>query len=68
MPEVNDAMEAQRIVRSHYSHIGSPEPNRFNTHKQGYVWIVRYYVQSVTDTDEHEMRIDAHTGRILRDT
>jgi hypothetical protein len=66
MPEVNDAMEAERIVRSHYGFPG-PEPCEFNTHKQGYTWIIRYHVRSVTDTDEHEMRIDSHTGRILRD-
>lgn len=67
MPAVNDAIEAQEIVRSHYQGIG-PEPYRFNIHKQGYTWIVKYYVKSVRDTDEHEMRIDSHTGRILRDT
>lgn len=64
MPRVDSATDAEDIVCRNVS----PEPFNFNTHKQGYTWIVRYYVKSVVDIDEHEMRIDARDGRILRDT
>ncbi len=64
MAKADSATDAEDIVSQHVS----PEPYRFNTYKQGTTWIVKYHVKSVVDIDEHEMRIDARDGRILRNT
>lgn len=65
MPEVEDASEAEDIVRSLWS-VGDPEMYNFEVHKQGYTWIVTYETQTVWGVTEHLVRINAHTGNILR--
>jgi len=62
MPKVNDAISAQSIVLRHY-----PNATNFKTQRQGNAWVVKYYIESVTDLDEHEMRIDARDGHISKD-
>ena len=66
MPRIEDAMEAEDIVRSYYSNPLGPHPYNFDTHKQGYTWVVRFNIQSVTDIEDHEWHIRADTGRVLR--
>ncbi len=65
MARVEDAREAEDMVRSLYSNPLGPHPYDFETHKQGYTWIVTYNVMSVVDVERHEVHINARTGRIL---
>ncbi|MDO8716850.1 MAG: hypothetical protein Q7J73_08615 [Dehalococcoidales bacterium] len=66
MAKVNDAREAEAMVRSLYPSIADPQPYNFETHKQGYTWIVKYNLLSVIDTKKHEVRINAITGKMVR--
>jgi len=65
MSEVEDASEAEDIVRSLWS-VGDPEMYNFEVHKQGYAWIVTYETQTIRGVTGHIARINAHTGNILR--
>ncbi len=63
MAEVEDAREAEDMVRSLYSPLVSF--SEFETHKQGYTWIVTYKVVSVRDIERHEVHINARTGNMV---
>lgn len=66
MAIVEDARDAEDMVRSLYPLVG-PELHDLETHKQGYTWIVRYTTFTVLDgVTEHEVHINAQTGRMLR--
>lgn len=65
MATVEDAREAEKVVRSRYGLLDS-EPYNFEIHKQGYTWIVTYNLLNVLDQEKHEVRINAKTGKILR--
>jgi len=64
MPQVKDAREAEKIVRSRYGLLDS-QPYEFKVHKQGYTWIVTYRLLNVMDAERHEVRINAQTGNVL---
>ena len=68
MPEVKDARKAEDMIRLLYSNPLGPHPYDFETHKQGYTWIVTYNMMSVTDIERHEVRINARTGNMVRIT
>lgn len=65
MARVEDAREAEDMVRHRYSSIIGPEPYNFEIHKRGYTWVVKYNILSVLDTEEHEVHINAKTGKML---
>jgi len=63
MPQVKDAREAERMVRSRYGIWDSSY--KFEIRKRGTTWVVTYNVLSVSDTERHEVHIDARTGNML---
>lgn len=63
MARVEDAREAEDMVRSRYSLIDAPY--NFEIHKRGYTWVVTYNMVSVLDPEKHEVHINARTGRML---
>ena len=48
MPEIEDAREAEDMVRSLYTNPLGPHPYGFETRKQGYTWIVTYNIRQVS--------------------
>jgi hypothetical protein len=64
MPKVEDAREAEKMVRSRYGILDS-EPYNFEIHKRGYTWVVTYKFLNVLDTERHEVHINAQTGKML---
>jgi len=68
MARIEDARDAEDMVYEYYrEHFPlGPEPINFDTHKQGYTWIVKYNLLSVTDSKEYEAHINARTGNMLR--
>jgi len=64
MPKVTDAREAEEMVRSRYGMLDS-QPYDVKVRKQGYTWIVTYRLLNVTDTERHEVHINAQTGSML---
>ncbi len=66
MAEVNDAREAENMVRDLWS-VGKPGMSNFDVHKQGIGWIVTYETLTVLGgVEEHEVHINAKTGKMLR--
>jgi hypothetical protein len=65
MPEVEDARDAENLVRS-TSADGDPEMFRFKARKQGDTWIVTYNTQELLGAiNKHEVHIEARTGNML---
>ena len=65
MPEIEDASDAEALVRSLWS-VGAPEMYNFVVRKQGYAWIVTYETHTVWGVTQHLVHINAHTGNIPR--
>jgi hypothetical protein len=59
-----DAREAEEIVESLYPQFG-PIPYFIQTLKRGTTYVVKYQIQTIMDTEEHTVHIDANTGRII---
>ena len=58
MASVKDAGEAEEIVRSYYQRIPLvPQPHTFRIGTQGYTWIVRFTLDEIGGSEEHEWRI-----------
>ena len=66
MAEVEDAREAEDMVCSYYSNPLGPQPYNFEIHKRGYTWVVTYNIQTIMDVEEHEVHINARTGKMVR--
>ena len=64
MPKVEDAREAEKMVRSRYEILDS-QPYEFKVYKRGYTWVVTYNLLNVLDTERHEVHINARTGNML---
>jgi hypothetical protein len=64
MPKIEDAREAEKMVRSRYGILDS-QPYEFKVHKRGYTWVVTYNLLNVLDTERHEVHINARTGKML---
>ncbi len=64
MPKVEDAREAEEMVRSRYGILDS-QPYEFKVRKRGYTWIVTYRLLNVMDVERHEVHINAQTGKML---
>jgi|WetSurMetagenome_2_1015567.scaffolds.fasta_scaffold01692_3 hypothetical protein len=44
MPRINSAIEAENMVRRHYSNPIGPHPYDFRTYKQGTTWVVKFKI------------------------
>ena len=67
MAAVKDAREAEDMVCSLYPNpVVDPQPYNFEIYKQGYTWIVKYNLLTVMDAEEHEVHINARTGKMVR--
>lgn len=65
MTRVEDAREAEDMVRSLYPPLG-PYPCNIETHKQGYTWVVSYEIQTIMNVEEHRVHINSQTGKMVR--
>ncbi len=69
MTKVLDAREVQQMVNSYYEerdplHIGA-HPYNFRINKQGFTWIVKFTLDNIMDSEEHEIHINARTGNTV---
>jgi hypothetical protein len=66
MVRIEDAVEAENMVRSYYSNPVGHHPYGFETHKQVNTWIVVFNIRSpANNVEEHEWHIDSETGCVL---
>jgi len=66
MARVEDIGEAQDMVCSLYPNLDDPQPYNFEIYKQGYTWVVKYNLLTVMDFEEHDVHINAITGKMVR--
>jgi hypothetical protein len=65
MPIVQDAQQAENMVREYYANPVGQHPFRFETHKQGNTWVVAFDIRSVGNLEQHEWHIDSVSGNVL---
>ena len=66
MAKVEDVREAKDMVCSLYPKLVDPQPYNFEIYKQGYMGVVKYSLLTVMDVEEHEVHINARTGKMVR--
>ena len=67
MANVEDADEAINMVKDRWRPGRDGEWNNFKTHKQGFTWVVTYTEHFMDGRKQHEVHINAKTGKLVTD-
>jgi hypothetical protein len=67
MASIDDASQVEKIIRSKYPYLSDPKPYKIKVRKQGITWIATYMIPRLNGDEKHEIRINAHTGKVIKD-